>query len=70
VKYVFRYVLPAVFVVAGVLYAVTAAVQGSSGKVVGIWPRPVDKSSRFTARIQGRITEAPIGARENCFEIG
>jgi hypothetical protein len=34
VKYVFRYVLPAVFVVAGVLYAVTAAVQGSSGKVV------------------------------------
>ena len=32
-KYVFRYVLPSVFVIAGVLYAVSAAAHGSTGEI-------------------------------------
>lgn len=33
-KYIFRYIIPAIFVVAGVLYAIGAAVQHSMGNVI------------------------------------
>jgi hypothetical protein len=33
-KYVFRYVLPAVFLIAGIAYAALAVAQGAGGRIV------------------------------------
>jgi ABC-type Fe3+-siderophore transport system permease subunit len=34
VRVIFRYIIPAIFVVAGTLYAIDAAVQNSSGSII------------------------------------
>jgi hypothetical protein len=50
-KYVFRYVLPSIFVIAGVLYAVSAAAHGSTGKIfAGIIVAVVGAAAFFVMR--------------------